>query len=736
MLKRIFGRISPFGQDFSAIGIIALLTILFFFPLWGRGVWLPHGGGDAVSFLYPMYRFIATTLHAGEIPLWNPHQYAGYPLIADNQAGIFYPFNLILFLLNPDFGYGWLEFLVGWHIFWAGLGMYVCIRWWRKAQFPAYVALFAAIAFMFSDVFITHLGNLNLIAVASWLPWVLFAYHRALTRPRWIVICGVIIGISTLAGHGQMTFFIALMVGLYALWSAVSRRQGQPLLLLLVAGAIGVGLAAVSLVPALDLNPLTRRGAFTYAESVNYSLPWRALVGMFAPNFYGRGPALFWGDWLRVEVGYVGVGTLLLAMFAWKGKGERDEGKEVWFFVGVGVLGLLLALGENAFVHRPIFEPLALPFQVPARFVLLTDFCLAFLAGIGLHQLAKTEASSRRLWLWLIAIVGLVVWLSLQLDSVPAERLGRSQRAIVVLTVFGLGGWLLVWLRGYLGRRVFVVGMIGLVSAEIFITSQYIEIEWNNPLTGYQNETAISYLQANAGLYRIDEATALWQPSAAQLFNLYSAGGVFNPLELATHATYMGSVGYRGSPVYSLLGIKYIIAGKDEPPGDTNFIPLAFAEDASVNVYENMNVLPRIQMLYQSQIVANGGEAFAALHSGLDFTETIIVENGTELVGAGEYSIDVVAYENNRILLDVTTTERGYLLLTDMYYPHWQAFIDGEPTPIEPANFAFRGVLVPVGSHQVEMFFKPDSWRLGWQISLATIGLLICWVAFIRLRKS
>ena len=57
-------------------------------------------------------------------------------------------------------------------------------------------------------------------------------------------------------------------------------------------------------------------------------------------------------------------------------------------------------------------------------------------------------------------------------------------------------------------------------------------------------------------------------------------GGVFNPLQLANHTIYVGAVGYRGSPVYNLTGIKYIVADKTEPPGDTTFIVPVFADDA------------------------------------------------------------------------------------------------------------------------------------------------------------
>ena len=51
---------------------LALLTILFFWPVFFAGYWLPHGGGDLVSFLWPQYSFAGEAMRSGSIPLWNP----------------------------------------------------------------------------------------------------------------------------------------------------------------------------------------------------------------------------------------------------------------------------------------------------------------------------------------------------------------------------------------------------------------------------------------------------------------------------------------------------------------------------------------------------------------------------------------------------------------------------------------------------------------------------------------
>ena len=838
--------------DCFAVALLALIVIAFFYPLWGQGAWLPYGGGDAVSFLYPMYRFIAASFHSGEIPLWNPHQYSGYPLIADNQAGMFYPFNLVLFLLHPNFGYQWIQVLVAWHLFWAGLGTYICARLtpsprmsdkllppllvgegWGKGLSSA-ASLLAAVAFMFSDVFITHLGNLNLIAVAAWLPWAFLTFRAALnawivipseveeslspeskdsslrlaqgrqsqtprndnltlisalqSRLPWVIVCGLTIGISTLAGHGQMTFFIAFFLGVYALWRTIVDRSWRPFAALAIVGAIGFGLSALTLLPTYEMNELTRRGAFSYEQTVNYSLPWQGLVGIVAPGFYGRGAANFWGSWDRVEYGYAGVVTLILAGYGVFGRRKlsvvngqlpianetpqssirntqcaifsssritHHASRDTLFFTLATVLFLLLALGGNTPVHRWLLGWAQLPFQVPARFVLLMNFCMALLAGFGVEKLGRWGDKKIRLrpelvegrqekgkpLNWLISLLG-VVGIALGLFFLRSRYdTNQSQMlwAIALFTVFAIAA---IFLSTQHASRITSLrnthrpaqgaaqyAILILLTLELFITSQYVEIERNNPVAGYQNDVATAFLQANTGINRIDEATGLWQASGAQIAGLYSAGGVFNPLELARHAVFMGSVGYRGSPTYSLMGIKYIVADKSEPPGDTAFLVSVSSDDPDVDIYLNTNALPRLMLLYNSVVVADGDEAFETLFSGIDFTKTIIVEGGVQLDGAvAVHEIGLIEYGLNRVVVDVITEGRGYLLLTDMWYPHWVAEVDNvsaestttQQAEIIPANYAFRAILLEPGQHRVEMRFQPQSWRIGLTISSIT----------------
>jgi hypothetical protein len=64
----------------------------------------------------------------------------------------------------------------------------------------------------------------------------------------------------------------------------------------------------------------------------------------------------------------------------------------------------------------------------------------------------------------------------------------------------------------------------------------------------------------------------------------------------------------------------------------------------------------------------------------------------------------------------------GFLVLTDLYHRGWRARVDGQPTPVYLANFLFRAVYVPPGSHTVDFVFEPLSLRLGLAVTVAALA--------------
>jgi hypothetical protein len=757
-------------RDLLAIGLLALLTAAFFWRLlFTEGVWMPAGGGDLAGFLYPTYHFAAESLKHGQVPLWNPYLYAGAPHVADIQSGVFYPINLLAFGLSREVTYRLMELLSVFHFFLAGVAMYLCLRFLRptakdegrrmntESSFvnepitrPA--SLLGAIALMFSDLFVIHFGNLNLIAVAAWLPLVFLGTHRALNQRSvgWALSGGVFLGIAALAGHAQPLQFIVLLVGLYTLYHLLTEwRQGwrwasQTIGLAGLIGVVGLGLAALSLLPALEMVRYTRRAGLTYAEAAQYSLPPQALIGLLVPDFFGRGVAGFWAPWPRVEVGYLGVLPLLLAAVGvtlrWRERRlEPVERRVALFLAGLALLSLLVALGEHTPLHRWVYDlvPGFQNLRVPARFVYLTDFALAALAALGLDALLRPEANLRRIaravpWAGLLLAMAVAVagYLLLGRYQPVPERVSAALRGLVVFGLLLVAGVGLIVLRarGRLSAPLFGSLCVALVALDVIGLGMGVDVGHQDPTANFHRTRVVEFLKSDASLYRIEvrsEVWGWWSPDAGLIHDIQDAGGIYNPLRLSDYQLYWESLTDRATRLYDFLNVKYLLAPPDfELPWD-KFAPVL--DDGDITVYLNREALPRIQMIYDAQLVDDQTAAFHSVHAeGFDPTQTVVLEaiqpsSHPAIQPPTPPRLAFAGYGLNSVAVNVTTETPGYLVMSDVWYPGWQAQVDGVAAPLLRANYAFRAVPVPGGSHRVRMFFAPLTWKIGVVISVAAL---------------
>jgi hypothetical protein len=745
-------------RDWLALAGLAALALIFFWPVTtGRG-WIPQGGGDLVSFLWPTYSYAAQALRAGRLPLWNASLYSGAPLIADNQSGLFYPLNLLVFLLWPGLPYVALEWLVIGQVWLAGAGMYRLLRALLAEQEPAPPlawaqagAFVAATAYMFSDVFVTHIGNLNIVAVSAWLPWALLALHKGLKQRSagWCAAAGVALGVAALAGHAQMTLIVASALGLYALWQ-VGAAPAQPAdrlrlsvqlsALTALTFIVALGVAALSLLPAIELTGYTARARLDYASAAQYSLPWQGLAGLVTPLLFGRGALDAWGPWPRVELGYAGLVTLLLAGLA---PFRSRDAQVPRFLAALGVFGLLVALGEHTPVHVLLYQfvPGFASLRVPARFILLTDFALAGLAGYGLARLPQLRL--RRVGWWAaafgVAAVALcvVAWLATPGHATQPNELIFSLLCAGLLFALALVG---VWVR----RKPWApVALAALVAADLICMGAWVEKDYNDPTRGYDHPAVVAFLQSQPGPLRIDNAASAWAPDAAARLGLEDIGGIYNPLGLAAYDTYAGAVGARGTPLYNFLNAQFVLADKDQPPGDASFVPV-FNEDPTLDVYLNTNAQPRVRLVTDVQLVASGEAAFGAIHApGFDPERTVVLDTTSAAApppaagppAAEPPTVFYTTYAPEAYTVVARTAAPAYLVYSEAWYPGWRAWLDGVEVPIYKANFAFRAVAVPPGEHTIEMRFDPLIWRVGLSITTLTLLALAAWAALAWRRK-
>ena len=134
--------------------ILAGIVLVFFSPyLDSRNI--PYvgdfTGSDLIELNLPFRFLVAQSFRQGTVPLWTNLIANGFPLLAEGQAGIFYPFNFLIFT--------WLSFATGVNISLMVnffLGSLFCYWYCRSLKISLPGSLLAAVAFGFSGFFVSR----------------------------------------------------------------------------------------------------------------------------------------------------------------------------------------------------------------------------------------------------------------------------------------------------------------------------------------------------------------------------------------------------------------------------------------------------------------------------------------------------------------------------------------------------------------------------------------------------
>lgn len=88
--------------------------------------------------------------------------------------------------------------------------------------------------------------------------------------------------------------------------------------------------------------------------------------------------------------------------------------------------------------------------------------------------------------------------------------------------------------------------------------------------------------------------------------------------------------------------------------------------------------------------------------------------------------------------LQVDSARKQFLVLSDSFYPGWEASVDGQQVTIHRANQAFRAIVMPAGKHEVEFRYRPKSFLYGAWISGVTLiaGIIFVSVSTRRRREA
>lgn len=647
---------------------------------------------DVIRQLYP-WKILAMDLwKSGTIPLWNPYNFSGSPLLANNQSGVFYPLN-VLFLINEN-GASWSMYIFM-QPFLASLFMYAYIRSLKRSTFAA---LISAISFGFSLFMSTFLEYGNIGHTILWLPLILFCFEKL--KEKKILFAPVLtlaICFAFFAGHLQIAASIVLFSIVYLLITNLKNKR------VLITGFsfifLGILLSSIQLIPTLELLLNSARDAHS-RHMINdlFLLQPQQLLLLFAPDSYGN-PATrnyLLTDTYPGNAIYIGILPLLFATGAIFRK-KREKFVNIFSIFVIGLLILFIKNPISSFVfNQSIFSA-----SSPSNFFYLLGFCLSVLCAYGVDT-KQDKLKKYLIQIGIVVFLPILFFLMHYLFHIPIN----TKQFVVSIVVIGISCGALLLLKIVKNKYIWILPLFVLTLELFYFFNKF------NPFVPksfmYPTTDIITYLQKNAGNNRfIGYKAAAVESNFATQFRAYSPDG-YDPLYPKIYNTYTHSksrsdvvIDLANKQTLNELGVKYVLDrvenGADQKVFDPNQFSISYTNN-NWRVFKNKNSYPRAYVIDKNQII----------------------------------NTNIISYTPNRVIIAKNEGE-GTLVLSDTYYPGWKATIDGVEEKVLRVNNIFRAVEVPKGKHIVVFDYKPKSFT--WGVIITIISSITTFIAFIWMRK-
>ena len=612
---------------------------------------------DFRGYHWPLANFVALSLRRNELPLWDPFAYCGMPVYADLTAQVFYPPTLATILLSNWFSPAHLRYLLEWqlvlHVFLGGAFTYWLLR---KLALGTTAALIGATVYQLGAFFASQTQHLGAMNGGAWLPlaWLCVTELRERFSWRWIAALGITLSMTVLAG------FPALTAVVYSTCVLLMLPSLRGLTSIALAFACSLLLAAVQLLPTLELTRLSVARYRSDWMGNGGGLPLQSLVSLVIPNYYGNlhfDPSTWRLPWNPTFLYlYCGIPALLFAMAALAWRPDRRAAR-------FGLLMLVLTfwmLGEHTFLGAPLFRllPDALKSFLYQEMV-ISAFTLGMgvLAALGAHKLVRTRPRPVK-----IAIVGLVAvdlivvgsGRPMNTGSLKKEPEQPQPRALQLLVNEANPPWRIETVNG--------------------------SLDWA------QGPSLRHVPNANGNdpfaLIRLMQVRLLFCKGERW-------GRYYEPADIF-------------SPILDLMNVRYVISRRLPEAAKLREV----AEVPGERVFERSSALPRFFVIPRVRRVSSMEAALRALRApGLDLRNEAVVEGDATSEGGG--SVQVESYNPHEVTLQTDAPHASFLVTSEAYYPGWRVWVDGSERKLVPTNVAFRGLPIPAGKHLVTMRFAP-----------------------------
>ncbi len=675
---------------------------------------------DPVRQTYIWKELAVDIFKAGSVPLWNPYEMTGKPLMANFQSGALYPLNLV-FLFLP-FSLSWsILILLQTLLFGSFMFLYL-----RNLRINKYASLLGSLSVAFSGFSVAWLEWGNIVSTALWLPLILMGtdkiiQKKAASQPLlWylIIFCALIC--SFFAGHLQSFFYLYMFSFSYFCLRWFENKNRRTLFAFFILNVIFIAISFIQWFPTLRFIQLSNRVAdqnFTTIEG--WFIPWRHLIQFIVPDFFGNPSTLnYWGTWNYGElVGYLGVLPFVFALFSFSNRTRTTV-----FYVIVAIACFVMALPTGVSSIPFIMNVPFISTAQPTRLLFPIIFSLSALSAIGMDRFLLFEKFRLKQFSPFIIVGGIYglllffIFTNSGLIFKNQIELSIAKRNIIFPLFVFLASSILLFMFVKIRNakvRTIVLSIVLLVSFVDLLRFAQKFTPFTSQKYLYPTTKTLSFLKSKNDLFRVAVMDKrVMPPNFLTHYKLQTIEG-YDPLYLKNYAEYVvalernqpdirGPFGFNriitphnyNSPLFDFLNVKYIISLEELKSEKL----VKVVEEGQTKIYENKKALPRI--FFVENVVPDTKD-MTSLFSN-DLSKTAVVNGFTRSEKLRIGKVSDIAYEPNFVGMKTQNDGDGYLVFSDAYYPTWSAYIDGVKTPIYVTNHAFRGIFVPKGSHTVQ----------------------------------
>jgi hypothetical protein len=439
--------------------------------------------------------------------------------------------------------------------------------------------------------------------------------------------------------------------------------------------------------------------------------------------------------------------ALACAALAFQGRQKRGP---VLFFALAAALSFVVAVGKWTplhllFYHLPVFKG----FRAWNRFLCLLTFSVSVLAGFGFQAL---EQAGRRLrvklaplaFCALAALAGTACYFhsaasAASLPPLMIARFASAETVVPALTrllqvssvnclesALALAALFLLW--WWWGRQLPAAAALAILL--VFHFSDLGEMHrrfvvFKNPQEVVVVENYARYLPdpLRDEPYRVYEQDRLWDYNE-QMYGGYENVRGYHGLGMMPNFRLEKAMANRPREFLDFAGARYFISRKAQ---DLEGLRYVAGGPEQVYVYENTRAYHRAYLVYKSLLEPTDAAIYERVwNKAVDPAQEVALTSGQALDNRPSEGDSVVwiSRRSQDFKLKVTNASPAYLVVTQTWYPGWQALVDGTPVEVQKAYGAFQTLLLPAGIHEVEFRFTSAMFFLG--LCLAGLGLALC----------